>query len=125
MLEKEFGQHSENDGSKGLKGDRAGVISYLAKLGLTDSDLAKVARLLNGSNGQESPQRQSASVQPLEFGPEELMHLLQGEDLLTGVLADEPIGITLHPEQQPNTAHAPAVQLYVAEEQNVLKEAYL
>ena len=124
MLEKENGHHSKNDASNRLKGDRDGVISYLAQLGLTDSDLAKVARLLNGVSSQKSLQFSSASDQPLEFGPEELMLLLQGEDLLTGVPADEHIGDTLHPERQPNTAHGPAVQLYVAEEQNVLKEAY-
>ena len=124
MLENENGQYSNHDASNRLKGEHSGVISYLAELGLTDSDLAKVARLLNGINGRESPLLPPASGQPLDFGPDELMALLQGENLLAGALPDEPAGDTLHPGRQPNIAAGPAVQLYVAEEQQVLKEAY-
>ena len=124
MLEKENSQYNKHDASNRLKGEHSGVISYLAELGLTDSDLAKVARLLNGINGRESPLLPPAPGQPLEFGPDELMALLQGEDLLAGALPDKPAGDTLHPGRQPNIAAGPAVQLYVAEEQQVLKEAY-
>ena len=100
------------------------MISYLANLGLGDTDLAKVARLLNGINGQQSLQLPSASGQPLEFGPDELMDLLQAEDLLTGLISNEPAGDSLYPDRQPDIVGGPAVQLYVAEEQQVLKEAY-
>ena len=124
MLEKDHSQHNEHDPSNRLEAERSSVIAYLAKLGLTDSDLAKAARLLNGINGQESQQLSPPVGQPLEFGPDELMLLLQGENLLTEVLPDEPAGDRLYPDRQPNTAVEPAVQLYVAEEQHVLKEAY-
>ena len=115
---------AKHDASNRMEGDHDAVISYLAKLGLTDSDVGKVARLLNGINGQESEQPSPAPDQPLEFGPDELMLLLQGEDLLAELIPGERVGDTLHPGGEPNAAAQSGVQLYVAEEQQVLKEAY-
>ena len=124
MMERDNGKSSNHDASSRPRDETNGIISYLAQLGLTDVDIDKVARLLNGINGQESPYLPPASDQPLEFGPDELMLLLQGQDLLTGEVPTEVTGDTLHPIRQSKAGADSVIKLYIAEEQFVLKEAY-
>ena len=100
-------------------GTQSGLISYLAKLGLGDEDLTKVISLLHTGKGESAL---------LTEQREELIQALPEEDLLEGKFEDRffeeqdfddrPTGRSFtFPTQK-------TVRIFLAEEQQILKEAY-
>ena len=123
MLNTDNSKNGMNRFSNSRNGDRSGVLSYLAKLGLDDSDLERVAALLRSINGPGSETLPNVN-NPLELRREELIRLLEGQDLLQASVAEEATMDTAHPLPRSPDRSNTAINLYVAEEQLVLKEAY-
>ena len=110
-------------GSSGT-GGQLEVISYLAQMGLGDLDLAKVASLLHAIRGEELPRPVTGEDSTPTMIGEELLQTMQGEDLLL-----EPHPATSNTDTaQPVWPGSPTgkkiIKIYLAEEQQVLREAY-
>ena len=124
MLE---GLNNENGmyraGSTGTD-DQLGVISYLAQMGLGDSDLAKVASLLHAIRSQELPQPVPGEDLSGAMVGEELLRAMQGEDLLVEPHLVAPFTDTARPVSPVSPTGKQVIKLYVDEEQQVLREAY-
>ena len=101
-------------------GTQGGLISYLAKLGLGDEDLTRVISLLH--TGKEE-------IATLPMQREETMQALLEEDLLETKFEQRefeatPVGRSFtFPTQKSPTQKT--VRIFLAEEQQILKEAYL
>ena len=105
-------------------GEESEVISYLAQMGLEDSDLSKVASLLHAIRAQEWSQPAAGEESLQTMAGDELLHTMQSEDLLL-----EPLNATVNTDTvRPTLPASPAgkrvIKLYLAEEQQVLREAY-
>ena len=94
---------------------QGGLISYLAKLGLGDADLARVFSMLQTSPAESATPVASPVAQPeepeIEMPPESKMI----EPVLE---VAHPAGRIIEPAQK-------TVKIYLAEEQQILKEAYI
>ncbi len=122
-----------NGSSQRINETHSGVVEYLSKLGLDESDLDKVTRMLQTIKqgapyiGNQFRSNEPKGYQPgamLEFQREELMQLLMGDDERNIHVAEEPAGDTVHPQERPKPADNQVIKLLVAEEQMVLNEAY-
>ena len=115
-----------NDGQYEFKGSeelgehartkRAGLISYLAQLGLGDEDLTKVFSMLPESKQEDFDQAQRRH---------DLLEAMQGEDLLEMAPSLEYHSDTVLPIARSKGGPKRTVTLYLAEEQQILREAYL
>ena len=123
MMNMDNSKNGMNRLSNGQNGKQSGVIAYLAKLGLADADLERIAALVQAIKSP-GPEAASAPSNPLELRREELIRLLEGQDLLQASMAEEPAMDTAHPvTRQPARADT-GIKLCIAEEQLVLKKAY-
>ena len=105
------GNSTRNGGHAG----RADLAAYLAKLGLDDADLASVISLLRGSSGADG----------LQATPRErLLEVMQGLDLLKGIDREKLSSGAGQPEQHSAVPPRKTISLYLAEEQQILREAY-
>ena len=120
-LNNENGMYSA--GNAGI-GDQLGVISYLAQMGLGDSDLAKVASLLQAIRTHELPQPVIGEDLSRAMVGEELLQAMQGEDLLVEPHPATPITDTARPVLPVSPTSKQVVRLYVDEEHQVFREAY-
>jgi hypothetical protein len=75
----------------------SGLSSYLSSQGFGDADLTRVASLLEA---------------------------MQGEDLLGGVQQDQEVAETASTQQPETDSPTDTVRIYLAEEQQILREAY-
>jgi len=103
---------------------RSEVISYLAQMGLGDSDLAKVASLLHAIRAQELSQPVAFEDLPRAMVGEELLQTMQGKDLLLEPHPATPYADTARPVWPVPLTGTHVIKLYLAEEQHVLREAY-
>ena len=94
---------------------QGGLISYLAKLGLGDSDLTKVMSLLQPTQGESTPQPEPRH---------ELIQVLEEEDLLEPQIEEQEFEAPKsgRPFASPGQKTA---RIFLAEEQQILKDAYL
>ena len=98
--------------------NQGGLISYLAKLGLGDADLARVMSLLQATQGESAtlPEQREELVKALLEGD-----LLNGKNGNIGEQDFVAVGHGRHlafPAQK-------TIKIFLAEEQQILKEAYL
>ena len=100
-------------------GDSAGLITYLAKLGLDDADLATVESILDGNGGEEHSISRHAAGDTDSTRVPSLLLAMDGEEI--SVDFDQQV-------EQSGTRKIPiagrSIKLYVAEEQELLKTAY-
>ena len=112
--------YNESKGSEefteGARTRRAEIISYLAQLGLGDEDLAQVFSMLPGTKQEDFDQAQRRH---------DLLEAMQGEDLLQMAPRKEYHNDTAMPITRPRARPKGTVTLYLAEEQQILREAYL
>ena len=121
------GLNSENGMSRegsNEAGDRLEVISYLAQMGLGESDLNKVASLLHAIRAQELPQPVAGEDSPPVMVGEDLLQTMQGEDLLLEPSPATRYTDTARPMSPVSPTGKKVIKLYLAEEQQLLREAY-
>ena len=111
---------AENNGA----GGQLEVISYLAQMGLGDSDLAKVASLLQTIRGHSLPQPVTGEDLQRAMVAEELIKTMQGENLLLEPRPSRQHTDTARPVSPESPASTKAIKLYLVEEQQVMREAY-
>ena len=105
-------------------GDQSEVICYLAQMGLGDSELSKVASLLHAIRSQVLPRPAAGEESLPAMIGEELLLTMEGEDLLTehqpGTLNTD----TARPALPVSPPGNKVITVYLAEEQQVLRDAY-
>jgi DNA-binding NarL/FixJ family response regulator len=101
-----------------------GLISYLAKLGLGDTDLTRVMSLLQAARGVETfpPEVRPDSAQPPHSG--EPVPAAAAGDAQMETRGEEQAFGGAKPRSLVVVPAKPAVRLFLAEEQQILKEAY-
>ncbi|PKB79281.1 MAG: hypothetical protein BZY88_14155 [SAR202 cluster bacterium Io17-Chloro-G9] len=113
------------DGGAPSKGEgKSGLISYLAQLGLGDSDLANVLSLLPASAGATAAEVRKEAMRNRRRR-EDLMEAMRGEDLLKMAPRGEFHHDTALPFGGADPTNKRTVSLFLAEEQELLREAYL
>ena len=94
---------------------KGGLISYLAKLGLGDEDLTRVMSLLQTGQGASAP---------LPERRDELMQVMQEEDLPEPQIKEQAFEAAL-PGKSYTFPTQKTAKIFLAEEQQIFKEAYL
>ena len=110
------GGHSANDTTRG------GLISYLAKLGLGDDQLADIVSLMQVIHGEKRPSpSQDVNGEP---NLADFLQVMRGEDLLKKPYSGRDSFDTAFPQHPVEKTAPPKVKLYFAEDQQILREAF-
>ena len=98
---------------------QGGLISYLAQLGLGDEDLTRVLSLLPTAQSENVPMP-AQQQKPVEELLEEILREAEVKEQL-----EEPDFATVEPPKHSGSPAQKTVKIFLAEEQQILKEAYM